>query len=61
MAGGRVGGRRRRWSGPAVIGEKVELDGGDRAGKVFRARGGGGSWGRGGSTRQDAPAQLLCF
>lgn len=28
-----------------MIGEKVELDGGDRAGKVLRARGGGGGGG----------------
>lgn len=46
-----------------MIGEKVELDGGDSAGKVLRARGGLGLGKAGGgvSTRQDAPAQLLCF
>lgn len=35
---------RRRQSGPAVRREKVELDGGDRAGKVLLA----GVWGAGG-------------
>lgn len=56
---GRRGEARRRQRGPAVRREKVKLDGGDRAGKVLLAR-----WlhmGGGVSSRQDAPAQLLCF
>lgn len=44
MRSGMAGEVRRRWSSPAVRREKVELDGGDRVGKVLLARecGGGG-------------------